>query len=215
MLQRLSQDQERRLQHAFELFDRTGSRALQADDLYAVLTALDVQDEVNPLELMSKFGRGGAGIDYQSFKDMIHQNALFTIQANRHYVLLSLTEAEHLRAYIHARNNMHPATNLMRFEDDVQLYAPLEVAPLIDNHPLTSCSLWHNKTSLATSRDFPKASRTQFNAALQSFRFVDSETDYDDSALSLLLRMLQHNTCEVRMPTPKRECLAHALPLSF
>src|SRR3546814_6876094 len=38
----LTQDQERRLQHAFELFDRTSSRALQADDLNAVLTALDV-----------------------------------------------------------------------------------------------------------------------------------------------------------------------------
>jgi hypothetical protein len=37
----------------------------------------------------------------------------------------------------------------------------------------------------------------QFQAALQCYKFMDSDVDYDRKAIAVLLRCLQPNTCEV------------------
>lgn len=126
------------------------------------------------------------GFTFGVFKEMVKDFALqFKKQDNKHYVLLSLQEAEHFRGVMHARKDMS-----------------LLLSEATQIKPGTSAGLWlmgdFNMVQLATSKAFEKANRAQHSSMVNSFRFVNSDTHFDNNGLTVLLRVLESDTTENR-----------------
>lgn len=132
--------------------------------------------------LMSSKG----GFTFGVFKEMIKDLAMqFKRQEGKYYVLLSLEEAEHFRGVLHARKNF----SLVRSE------SPEEPS-------ITTAALWmmgdFEMTLLGSSTKFKRAHLSQHSAMVNCFRFVNSDTHFDNNSLTVLLRVLESNSCEQR-----------------
>ena len=101
----LTERQEQIVRHVFDVFkssDSASTSTLSYDELTELLTALDInvkQDAPNLQQLMTNFP---GGMSYNVLRDMIRDHAFYRVQSGRHFVTLTLREAESLRAAIHA-----------------------------------------------------------------------------------------------------------------
>ena len=117
----------------------------------------------------------GRAITFDELKHYLTQRIFYRVQAGRHYVALSLFEAECMRAVIHQQ-------------------AGLSLIPGVD----TTVALRTEKTTLDMTYGYEPAQGYQDQTAYSCFRFMDSQIAYQPRELSLLLRALQNNDCERR-----------------
>ena len=96
--------------------------------------------------------------------------------AGRHFIAVSLGEAETLRAVIHSRRNVSLLPEALR-----------------SNAMIGLRSLGRGGALLDASHRFPDLADAQMKTACQALRFVDHQTHYTPEETHLLLRALQHN----------------------
>jgi hypothetical protein len=130
------------------------------------------------------------GFTYGVFRELVKDVAIqFRKQEGRYYSLLTLQEAEHFRGVLHARQGFP------LIESETSYWAT--------NQQFTSSALWlmgdMDVTLIGDSLGFQQQkAAAQHSAMVNSFRFMNSESHYDDKGLTVLLRVLESNTCESR-----------------
>jgi len=172
-----SDEQEASLKRAFLGSNNESRGSISVAELKEVLRAVDVDvDGEDGDKFFSQLpDLQGRAITFDELKHYLTQRMFYRVQAGRHYVALSLFEAECMRAVIHQQ-------------------AGLSLIPGLD----TTVALRTEKTSLDTTFGYEPAQSFQDSTAFSSFRFMDSQIAYQPRELSLLLRALQTNDCERR-----------------
>ena len=185
--------QESALRTAFDMFDTSGDGRLQVKDLQEVLREIDacVEDDELRLQQLARevaeesrtfnTGMPSSGTSFEELKRVLRTKNIYSLQRGRYYVALSLAEAESLRVVMHlTRSNASSDGKLLPFK-------PTEAALRIGGGTL-----------LDTTSDFGSAQVFQGATAEQCFRFLDSQLDFEDREVSLLLRALQGSPCDKR-----------------
>jgi Ca2+-binding EF-hand superfamily protein len=185
--------QEAALKRCFSMFDSDSDGKLTEDDLDRVTACMGF-DFISAADLLSKYDSGPAGFTYDVFKNMVRDLAnQFKKQEGRYYVLLSLDEAEHFRGVIHGRKGFP--------------LLPSEASSALTTGGAaiggkTTAALWvladNTAFMLGASKDFAQAPPAQHSAMVNSFRYMNSEVYFDDNSLTVLLRVLEGNSCEER-----------------
>lgn len=129
------------------------------------------------------------GFTFGVFRELVKDLAVqFRKQEGRYYSLLTLQEAEHFRGILHARQGMP------LIDSEITLWK--------SGQPFTSCALWLmgdlDVTLVGDSVGYKQHKSAQHSSMVNSFRFFNSESYYDDNGLTVLLRVLESNTCEAR-----------------
>ena len=176
----LSRDPEAHLLRIFSLFVATGEAGIRMSELQQFLLAADVKQpdtESAHLEglLERVFGEKLQAWDFLTIKDMMCNKYFYRLHAGRHFVAVSLSEAETLRAIMHAaQGGSLAATNKL------------------------SMALWYGDIMLDASDLFAPAHVYQETIAQQCFRFFNSQHEYTGFEMRMLLRSLQVNTLPQR-----------------
>ena len=122
-----------------------------------------------------------SGTSFEELKRVLRQKNIYSLQRGRYYVALSLAEAESLRVVMHLTQS-DPTSDgkLLPFK-------------------LTETALRiGGGTLIDTTSNFTPAQVFQGATAEQCFRFLDSQMDFEDREVSLLLRALQASPCDKR-----------------
>jgi hypothetical protein len=124
------------------------------------------------------------GFTFGVFKEMVTDIAVqFRKQDGRFYALLSLDEAEHFRGLLHATRG-----------------SPLVVGEKAVTP--TSAALWmlvdYEMVLLESSTNFCGAKGSHHGAMVNSYRFLNSDTYFTNPSLTILLRILEQDPCEMR-----------------
>lgn len=172
-----TEEQERNLKRAFLGANNDQKGQISVHELKEVLRAVDVDVDG---EDGDKFFAGLPNFESRmiSFDELMHyltQRMFYRVQAGRYYVVLSLFEAECMRAAMHQQSS-------------------LPIIPGAD----TFVALRTEKTMLDASHDYQEAQSFQHSTANACFRFLDSQVNYQPRELTLLLRALQNNDLEKR-----------------
>lgn len=130
--------------------------------------------------------RSKGGFTFSVFKEVVRDLILqFRKPDGRHYVLLSLDEAEHFRGILHGRGS-----------------SALLPSETTSQGPLTTGAMWllgdEDVTLLGHAKGYERRCLAQHHSMVNSFRFVNSDVYFNDRALTVLLRVLSENTCEER-----------------
>ena len=176
----LSRDQEAHMLRIFSLFVATGETGIKFRELQQFLLAADVQQadtESGFLEglLERIFGEKMESWDFLTIKDMMCNKYFYRLHAGRHFVAVSLAEAETLRSILHAAQGESLTAS---------------------NH--LSMALWYGDTMLDCSDNFTPAHVYQETFARQCYRFFDSQYEYTDFEMRMLLRSVQSNSLPQR-----------------
>jgi Ca2+-binding EF-hand superfamily protein len=169
--------QEKMLSRAFSGADNEKSGAISLEELKEVLKAVDVdvdgEDGDKFFEKMPELKN--RAITFEDLKKLLEQQLFYRVQAGRHYVALSLFEAECMRAVMHQQSHL----------------------PII---PGKDCAvaIRTDRTLLDATYGYEPAQSFQNSTAQACFRFIDSTLNYQPREVSLLLRALQENDCEKR-----------------
>ena len=192
----LTKEQEAGLQSAFTLFDDAGIGRLDESQLREVLRSADAcvgGDEAALSALARRIannasGGADAGVTLEDLKNAVRNMNIYGIQDGRYYVALSLAEAESLRAAMHGAKR-----ELLEGAGDGKLvpFASTEVG-------LRIAAPGGGGALIEATSGYEPAELFQAATATQCFRFVDSQVDFEDHELSLLLRSLQGNSCADR-----------------
>ena len=128
-------------------------------------------------------GGADAGVTLEDLKNAVRTMNIYGIQDGRYYVALSLAEAESLRAAMHGAKR-----ELLEGAGDGKLvpFASTEVG-------LRIAAPGGGGALIEATSGYEPAELFQAATATQCFRFVDSQVDFEDHELSLLLRR-----CRVR-----------------
>jgi hypothetical protein len=148
-------------------------------------------EHVSPDILMMQYDdkmRARGGFTYAIFQEMVRELASqFRKEDGRYYVLLSLEEAEHFRGVIHARQGMP----LLLSETQAGMVGTK-----------TSAALWlmgdSGVTMLGSTFGFRPSISAHHSSMVNCFRFLNSESHFDNRGLTVLLRVLENNSCEER-----------------
>lgn len=172
--------QEKSLKKAFSMADSDKSGGISMAELKEVLKAVDVDVDG---EEGDKFFQnyqmqagGGDTITFEDVKQMLTERMYYRVQAGRHYVALSLFEAECMRAVIHQNSGY----------------------PLLPGKDMT-VALRTERTLLDSSFGYQPAQNFQDKTVYTCYRFIDSGVNYQPREVSLLVRALQNNMCERRL----------------
>jgi len=185
--------QEHALRTAFEMFDTSGKGRLQEADLREVLREIDAvveDDELRLHQLAREVAEESrtfntdmpsSGTSFEELKRVLRTKNIYALQKGRYYVGLSLAEAESLRVVMHlTRSNSGGDGKLVPFK-------------------LTEAALRIGGGVLVDSTSgFTPAQVFQGATAEQCYRFLDSQLDFEDREVSLLLRALQASECPKR-----------------
>ena len=186
-------DQESALRTAFDMFDSSGNGRLTESDLREVLREIDacVEDDELRLQQLARevaaesrtFNTGGksSGTSFEELKRVLRSKNIYSLQRGRYYVALSLAEAESLRVVMHLTKGSKASDGKLIPSKLTEAALRIGGGTLIDN----------------TSR-FTPAQVFQGATAEQCFRFLDSQLDFEDREVSLLLRALQGSSCDKR-----------------
>ncbi len=180
-------DQENMLLRCFNMFDMDEDGLLSRDEIAKVIGVMGLDAvtaefaQIKYVDLIAAKGGFTFGVFKEMIKDIASQ---FRNQDGKFYVLLSLQEAEHFRGLLHSRVNQ----------------------PLIDSESgpnFTSAALWLISDSDAvlmesTKKTYKPSFGSQHGAMVSCYRFMNSETYYDPAGLTVLLRVLEMDTCEQR-----------------
>ena len=205
-------EQETALKRCFSMFDTEGKGKLNETNLEKVTECMGF-DFISAKELLSKYVQP-MGFDFEIFKTMVKDLAnQFKKQEGRYYVLLSLEEAEHFRAVIHGRKNkrllLSECQDVTSVTGDVNIDMNMTMNMNMNNNnsnknniAVTTAALWvisdFNAFMLGSSYGFSPAPSAQQSAMVNSFRFLNSDVYFDDKSITVLLRVLEGNTCEGR-----------------
>lgn len=172
-----TKEQEATLKRAFLGADGDSSGTITVTELKEVLRAVDVdvdgEDGDRFFEQMPNVQN--RAITFDELKHYLTQRMFYRVQAGRYYVIMSLFEAECMRAAMHQQSAL----------------------PLIPGRD-TSVALRTERTMLDATFGYEPAQSFQHNTAYSCFRFIDSQVNYQPRELTLLLRALQNNELERR-----------------
>ncbi|GAB5372302.1 hypothetical protein AAMO2058_001653500 [Amorphochlora amoebiformis] len=127
-------------------------------------------------ELQIPIGADGGGLDIQKItKLMISTDRFNRVQNGRYFVATSLREAEALRGCIHLRQGR----------------------PLVDGKN-AQIALRVGDTMIDSTGGFQEAGPYQAKQARQLFKYFNSDLEYTDSEVSLLLSGIKHNALDER-----------------
>jgi Ca2+-binding EF-hand superfamily protein len=172
-----SANQEKMLKRAFSGADNSNTGTISIDELKEVLKAVDVdvdgEDGDKFFEKMPELKN--RAITFDDLKQLMEQRLFYRVQAGRYYVVLSLFEAECMRAVMHQQVAL----------------------PLIPGKD-TAVALRTGRTMLDATYGYQPAQSFQDSTAQSCYRFIDSDLNYQPREVSLLLRALQENDLEKR-----------------
>ena len=171
----LSKEQREQLDKALTLFDVRGTGHFDASAVAAVLEAFG-DEIVDAQSVLSEFGNG-RWIEKEALADMLVHGRHHKIEDGRRMVLLSLAEAETIRAIMHLRQGGDVITG-----ETTQL--ALRVATCDD--AVIDATLY-NPTTFEPSLATPPC---MARAAHNCIRFLDSAMHYTSPNLATLLRSL-------------------------
>lgn len=134
------------------------------------------KDEIARLFRIADTDESGE-LTFEEVCNALQQHLLFDVQPERHFVAVSLAEAEGLRALLHSRRSQG------------ELLFPGSSASL---------ALRHGALQFETSLGFQAAPEYQRTTAQQCFRLFDSEVDYTTRQVHVVLRALQNNQMKQR-----------------
>ena len=192
----LTREQESGLSSAFALFDDAGLGRLDESQLREVLRSADacVGGDERALARLARSiaarasGGPDAGVTLEDLKHAVKNSNIYALQDGRFYVALSLAEAESLRAAMHASKR-----SLLDGSGDGAL-VPFHNAEL----GLRLAAPGGGGALLEATAGYRPAELFQAATATQCFRFLDSQMDFEDHEVSLLLRALQSSPREHR-----------------
>jgi Ca2+-binding EF-hand superfamily protein len=208
----LTPDQERILQHAFDLHS---TDALNHEQIREVLSTLgqDIETAEEMQEVLEASGKPGAFFaDFDMLKRIVLTRPLEKFQAGRFYVMVSLLEAETLRGILHARADVFDHEIRHRdFVDNANTAIALRLADFnlredksvlvvggTQQQPLQAPGGARLLSPLEQTGKFVQAKRFQDLTAAQCLRFIDSELYYQERELNTIIQALRINTCEER-----------------
>jgi hypothetical protein len=135
----------------------------------------------------SELIRAKGGFTFGVFKELVKDVASqFRKQESTYFALLSLEEAEHFRGYLHAQIHNSKFNLAVGKSDMPQIQAALHLVSDFTSIPM--------ERTASVSR----ASDIQLNSMISSYRFVNSDTYFDQGNLTVLIRVLEIDSCESR-----------------
>lgn len=173
--------QERNLRRAFTVADADNSGGISAVELMEVLKAVDVNVEGDDGDDMVKKMFDSVGLNmtgtvsFDQLKQMMAKSIYQRVQSGRFYVALSLSEAECMRAAMHAQVGSY-------------------LVPGRD----TTAALYTGRTVLDSTFGYASAETYQESTQRVCYSFIDSSVNYSPRELSYLVRSLGSNSCEER-----------------
>eukprot|EP01038_Epipyxis_sp_PR26KG_P004031 gene4031-5768_t len=163
---------------------------LSHDDLkHAIKAATDVipSDEM-VTSLMNQFAKQNPPyLALDEFRDLLTCGILYPEHIGRHWVALSLAEAETIRRILHVRKKKNPEALINHASTEVALrYSPMCAlgAPLSGDGGVVFDASW------GWQRNGTKATSYEAAVAHNSFRFFDCDMHFSSSALNILVRVL-------------------------
>ena len=174
----LTQDQVAELKRAYDLYspvtkenmvELLNSQGLLVDSMEELN---DILELVPSLKLVDDF-------HWNDFKMLVQSRVVELMQRGRYYVLLSLNEAESIRGIMHM------------YEDNYIVEGSFATVGLINIGV-------NGGQQIDASYKHTKARTYQYNTCLQSYRFFDSDVDYQEKELNVLIRSLNKNNCNER-----------------
>jgi hypothetical protein len=101
-----SSRQEQHLNDAFLLLGSAEGGLLNSADVAEATRAMGIPTGLQHKEVMAAVDRGHVGVDFRAFRHMFEGGGVYRTQQGRHFVLLSLLEAETLRANLHLEREL-------------------------------------------------------------------------------------------------------------
>jgi Ca2+-binding EF-hand superfamily protein len=192
--QQLDEEQRRQLKSAFDMFDADGSGALSRSEVRQVLRALDVENRndaaVDAVFATADRDKSGT-IDFEELCTAFGRRSFYAIEQGRYFVAMSLPEAACVRLLLH-RSRLF-GTPVVPGRPNAALALRIAgTAAGATGAVLGGCA------ALEATPSFPSGSFHQREMAMQCWRFFDSDTEYGERQLNMLLRSLQPNPCEQR-----------------
>ncbi|KAG5189404.1 hypothetical protein JKP88DRAFT_301989 [Tribonema minus] len=176
---KVTPEQEQRLRKAFGMYDGDGDGRLNQHEFTDVLRALDVgvDDPGTGVQTLMSVARD-AGVStplvaFDQVKEMMRRQAYIQVERGRTFVALCLAEAESLRGVLH----------LMQSAGQ----------PLVYTMPAAVCMRLTNGVVLDDSVGYAAPGKYQLSVVEQCFRFMDSEVNYNETEVAMLLRGVQDN----------------------
>eukprot|EP00301_Raphidiophrys_heterophryoidea_P017994 c2980_g1_i1.p1 GENE.c2980_g1_i1~~c2980_g1_i1.p1 ORF type:complete len:608 (+),score=149.99 c2980_g1_i1:676-2499(+) len=176
----LTPAQESKLLSAFRMFDVDLDGKLSYEETVDMLKAIDVDmTHINATELFAASDLDNDGrLSVDEVRQAVTNHNFYSIQQGRYFVVLSLTEAEHLRGLLHMRAAS-------------QLFAQSQSRSTISLSTVSGLELGRTVA-------YEKPSPYQHSIGMECLRFFDSQVDYDEKQINMLLRSLQADGCVER-----------------
>eukprot|EP00298_Acanthocystis_sp_HF-20_P012235 c19785_g1_i2.p1 GENE.c19785_g1_i2~~c19785_g1_i2.p1 ORF type:complete len:774 (-),score=356.75 c19785_g1_i2:62-2122(-) len=200
----LTQNEKSRLDSAISLFGIKDEDVNNFEKLKSLFTALDLNVQAEE-EQIKKILKDANIKNVEDLKQVIIKHIFYRFDSGRYYVALSLLEAETLRAILHMTTEKTSSNSNINEK-------------LFQN---CSFALRTGNIILDNSPNFVSASSYQTATAIQSFRFINSEIDFNRISRGMLIRSLQSNPCEdrsiwyqdVRMCRRRKQMALNLLPI--
>jgi hypothetical protein len=176
---------ERHLNDAFLLLGTGEGGLLTSHDVAEAVRAMGIPTGLHHSEVMSAVDRGRVGVDFKSFRHMFDGGGVYRTQKGRHFVLLSLREAETLRANLHLERNNNNDLGLVPGPGHPTASSP---PPALALHAMGQMGGGY---TLDASDHFPQSQPFQTATAEACYRFVDAQTGLAPPAVRALLWALQ------------------------
>eukprot|EP00667_Euglena_gracilis_P005211 EG_transcript_5239 len=195
------------LRAAFDMFDLNEDGTIKAGELEGLLRAADIQLDAAGLQQLTSsvmhntHPSGVTGefvLTFEAFCRAVQHHLLYRMQRGRHYVALSLAEAEALRGALHIR------------EEDSLLagkHTAVGLHPLLAPESLLAGSSSLNGVAAAVAE-------FQAFTTWQCFRFFNAELWYTPKQVHFLLRALHHTPAPARAQWFARSKAARRRPIT-
>lgn len=137
-------------------------------------------------------------MNFDQFKETVRSNsALFRKRDGRYYTILSLVEAEHLRSILHMRSNR---SALLPSEASKGLGDSITTVKLwsLCDFEVSLFGSFGGQSSALPGSQMELSNKFQHSVMTNCYRFMNSDTHYNDPSIVVLLRVLQSSTLEDR-----------------
>jgi Ca2+-binding EF-hand superfamily protein len=200
-----------------DLFDADSNGKLGPEEVRAVLKALDIDEDDDDIDddtngnnintnnksknngvktvqrLFAAADKDGSGeVDFDELQTALASHTFYQLEEGRYFVALSLPEAAALRRLLHAVRRAE-----QRQQSSALIPRAAQLALLIGGGAAGHAAAAPARRLDATPQ-FRAGSRHQRHMALQCLRFFDSEVDYGERAVNVLLRAMQHTPLAAR-----------------
>ncbi|CAK0858498.1 unnamed protein product [Prorocentrum cordatum] len=193
----LTEEQEAIVEDVFNLHDPDKTGFVQGQLLDMLLSALLIGQDGEALAVQQYGGRWSLA----DLKAEIASQGIYRLQKGRFFVVLSLQEAEHLRAAMHLAPDARFAgegvlEGISSDQAAIPLGCGLALRCLGNLESVLDSSLVDTRGPVARKDKVA----CQLKMAEQCLRFTNSSTDYEEEELCILLRALRHTAVMDRKP---------------